>query len=223
MRLAIIGAAALGRQIGEHARTDKGWTITGYYDDRSVGTEFNGAPVLGSTNCVEADYARGRFDGIMIGIGYNQMAARALHFERLKGRVPFANLVHSSAYVHSSCKMGEGIFLYPGVIIDMAVQLEDNVLIHVGGSVAHDSVIGQHSYLAPGVNVAGYATIGRCCFVGIGATIIDEIAIAPNSIIGAGSVIIHNTDPNSVSVGVPARQIKKRIERSGAQDQVQTN
>ncbi len=216
MRLAIIGAAGLGRQIAEHARTNQGWTIAGYYEDRPAGGEFNGAPVLGTTDCIEKDYARGRFDQIMVGIGYNRMEARSLHFERLKGRVPFANLIHPSAYVHSSCKMGEGVFLYPGVTIDMAVQLQDNVLIHVGGIVAHDSAIGPHSYLSPGVNVAGFASIGRCCFIGIGATIIDGIVIAPNSTVGAGSVVIRDTDPYSVSVGVPAKQITVKAGKKGA-------
>lgn len=44
-------------------------------------------------------------------------------------------------------------------------------------------------------------------FIGAGTIVMPNVKIGPNAIIGAGSVITKDIPPNSVCVGVPARQI----------------
>ncbi len=210
MRLAIIGAAGLGGLIAHHAAVDQGWEVIGYYDDFSKASEFLDRPVLGTTEQLLGHFEEGRFDALMIGIGYNHMAARATLFNRFKNHIPFARLIHSSAYVDPSCSIGEGVFLFPGVVIDMHSNIEDNVLVNTGGIVAHHTTIGAHSFLAPGVHIAGRIVIGPRCFLGIGCTITDLIRIGENAFIGAGSVVIRDVPANTLSVGVPARVIKAR-------------
>lgn len=210
MRLAIAGAAELGRLIAYHAEQDGGYTVAGFYDDFRKEESFNGRPVLGNTEKIVKDYHDGLFDSLMVGIGYNHMESRAALFDRLKGKVPFANVIHSSCYVDPSCTLGEGIFLLPGVVLDTGVVIEDNVLINTSGTIAHHSKVEAHSFLAPGVHVAGLVRIGRCSFVGIGSTIIDCVSIAPYGVIGAGSVVLRDTEEHSVYVGVPASRIKQR-------------
>jgi sugar O-acyltransferase (sialic acid O-acetyltransferase NeuD family) len=163
---------------------------------------------LGKTDSIQADFEAGKFDALMVGIGYNHMKVRKAVFERFKGSIPFANIIHSSCYVDSSVKLGEGIFLLPGTVIDMEAEVGDNVLMNTQVTVAHHTKIGSHSFLAPGVHLAGLIHVGECSFVGIGCTVIDCINIAPWSVIGAGAVVINDTEPYSVSVGTPSRIIK---------------
>jgi len=210
MRLAIIGAAELGGLIAHHAEEDQGWEVVGYYDDFSKASEFLERPVLGNTEQLLGHFKEGRFDALMIGIGYNHMTARASLFDRFKNQIPFARLVHSSAYVDPSCTVGEGVFLFPRVVVDMHCVIEDNVLINTGGIVAHHTIVGAHSFLAPGVHIAGRIAIGPRCFLGIGCTIADLIHVGENAFIGAGSVVISDVPANTLSVGVPARVIKDR-------------
>lgn len=208
MKIAIIGAAELGKLIAYHAVADSKYEVVGYYDDFYAKPEFNGYPLLGNSDAVLTDFQNNKFDKIMIGIGYSQMKARAAIFNKFKNVIPFANVIHSSAYVDESCVLGEGIFLLPRVVLDLDVVIEDNVLINTGTIVAHHSKIGTHTFIGPGAHIAGLVNVGEKCFIGIGSTIVDCLTIANSSTIGAGSVVIKDTEENSVSVGVPAKIVK---------------
>jgi len=45
------------------------------------------------------------------------------------------------------------------------------------------------------------------CFIGINSIILPGVKIGPNSIVGAGSVVVKDVPPNTVVAGVPSRMI----------------
>lgn len=45
------------------------------------------------------------------------------------------------------------------------------------------------------------------CFIGTRSTILPGVTIGPNSVVGAGSLVRKDVEPNSVYAGVPARRI----------------
>lgn len=51
--------------------------------------------------------------------------------------------------------------------------------------------------------------LGNNIFIGANSTIIPGSIIADNVVVGAGSVIMGNLDPNSVYAGIPCRKIKE--------------
>ena len=106
---------------------------------------------------------------------------------------------------------GEGIFILPGTIIDMNVNICDNVLINIACNIAHDSIVREHSFVAPGVTIAGNVEIGECNFVGVGSTILDGIKTCPEVVIGGGAVVTKDINLPGVYVGVPARRLKDNI------------
>ncbi|OOZ40926.1 hypothetical protein BOW52_05235 [Solemya elarraichensis gill symbiont] len=54
-------------------------------------------------------------------------------------------------------------------------------------------------------------TIEDDVWIGAGVRILDGIVIGKGSVIGAGSVVTKSTEPYSIVVGVPARQISTRL------------
>jgi len=210
MRIAIIGAGELGKAAAYHAITDSRYEIAGFYDDFNLADDFDGCPILGKPAAITTDLKKGMFDKIFIAIGYSQMAARTKYYQQLKGKVPMANIIHSSSYIDPSCKIGEGVFVFPGCTLDFEVQLGDNVLLNTGVTIAHHSRVEANSFFGPGVTVAGLVNIGESCFIGVGSTILDCLTIKANSTIGGGAVVIKDTNENSVSVGVPAKEIKSK-------------
>jgi serine acetyltransferase len=52
--------------------------------------------------------------------------------------------------------------------------------------------------------------LGKGCYIGTGANIIEGINIGEWSIIGAGSAVIREVQANTTVVGVPGKTIKTR-------------
>jgi acetyltransferase-like isoleucine patch superfamily enzyme len=59
--------------------------------------------------------------------------------------------------------------------------------------------------------------IGRDCWIGAGARILDGVSIGDGAIVGAGSVVTHPVRAGTIVVGVPARFLRGRYERARRQ------
>jgi acetyltransferase-like isoleucine patch superfamily enzyme len=57
--------------------------------------------------------------------------------------------------------------------------------------------------------VAGYCVIGENCFIGINSSITDTKKVARDCVIGAGAVVIRDTEEGKVYVGNPAKPTKR--------------
>ena len=49
----------------------------------------------------------------------------------------------------------------------------------------------------------------RNCWIGAGATILPGVTVGENAIVGAGSVVTKDVEPNTVVGGIPAKLIKR--------------
>ena len=64
----------------------------------------------------------------------------------------------------------------------------------------HDSVIHDHVFLASHIVVSGHVDVGEYCFIGVNATLRNSIKIVPRTLIGAGAVIMKDTEEREVYV-----------------------
>ena len=78
---------------------------------------------------------------------------------------------------------------------------------NTGAIIEHDCIIGDFANICPGVSMAGHTKIGRKSFLGIGSTIMDDITVGEESVVGAGAVVIRNVPDRVVVAGVPAKEI----------------
>jgi sugar O-acyltransferase (sialic acid O-acetyltransferase NeuD family) len=205
-RLAIIGSRDLGQQIAHHA-TLNGFDVIGYFDDFDTISE-DSFPILGKIKDIDSFFSQDNFDFLFIGIGYKHMKVRAELFNQFYNSIPFANIIHKSAIIDPTVKIGEGVLIYPGVTIDSNVILDNNILINIASTIAHDTTIKSHCFLSPRVALAGFITINEQCIIGINSTIIDNIEVITQTQIGGGSVVIQNINEKGVYVGNPIRKIR---------------
>ncbi|MEL6363081.1 MAG: CatB-related O-acetyltransferase, partial [Pseudomonadota bacterium] len=63
----------------------------------------------------------------------------------------------------------------------------------------------------PVAKFAGTTTVGHDVWIGCGAFLRKGVRIADGCVIGANSVVLHDTEPYGIYAGSPARLIKKRF------------
>lgn len=206
--LGIIGGGHLGQQLAYHALNAQFDSVVFFDDTQDKETRNKFGVVIGGISEVEKTYQNQGFDALIVGIGYKHIAFRKHIFEQHYGKIPFANIIHSTAWVDPSATLGEGVVIYASCTIDADSVIKNNVLMNVGATIAHDTTIGAHSFLAPRVAIAGFVDIGESCILGINSTVIDNIKITSQTQLGGGALVIHSIDKKGLYVGNPSKFIR---------------
>jgi sugar O-acyltransferase (sialic acid O-acetyltransferase NeuD family) len=192
--LILLGAGGHGRVVAELV-TACGGTLLGVCDPSLAeqGTlEWHGLPVLGGDEYLE-NVKPGEVL-LLNGIGMMPGSeVRRSVFQRLsQSGFEFPVLVHRAAWVAGSVVLEPGVQVMAGAVLQPGVTVGSNSIINTGSSVDHDSVIGQHCHIAPGVTLCGDVEVGNHVFVGAGATLIQGVVLGPDVFVKAGKVITRN-------------------------------
>mgnify|MGYP001269269559 CR=1 FL=1 len=199
-KLVIIGAGAFGREIF-HLFNNVQFNCIGFLDIEKK--EKLPGPILGYEDDMSILINEYDFFNCVIAIG--DIAKRKKIYNKIKNSpVAFPKMIDSSIK-HHSVSLGEGVMIYPGVVLMNDCKIGRFTLINSGVTLGHDVIIGDFCNINPGTNLAGRVTIGDYSLIGIGASIMENITIGNNAIIGAGSVVIDDVPDNSTVYGVPAR------------------
>jgi len=113
-------------------------------------------------------------------------------------------LIHPSAVVSSTAKIGRGAIICPFVFVGPLATIEDNVLVNVHATVGHDVELGASSVISPGAQLNGFARVGRSAFVGAGAVMHPRAALGAYSKLSAGSVLTKAVGDGYIMHGNPA-------------------
>lgn len=205
--LAIIGAGELGQQIAHFALSDNHYQKVVFFDDFCTSNKVSDISVLGTTKEILQQYEEGGFDEIIIGIGYKHLSVKKEIFEQFSGIIPFGKIIHSTAWIDPTAQIHSGCVVYPKCCIDKNVVIDSNTVLNLGVTIAHDSKIGKHNFLAPRVTISGFVQIEECCFLGTNTTLVDTIHIKSFVQTGAGTVITKNIVESGLYVGIPAKKI----------------
>jgi UDP-3-O-[3-hydroxymyristoyl] glucosamine N-acyltransferase len=106
--------------------------------------------------------------------------------------------------------VGDNCFILEDNTIQPYVRIGSNVTLWSGNHIGHDAVIDDHCFLASHIVVSGYVHIGSNCFIGVNATLRNSITIAPETLIGAGAVIMKDTVEKGVYLPQRAELFKKK-------------
>jgi UDP-perosamine 4-acetyltransferase len=206
-----IGAGGHAKVILEILRADRRYRLVGLLDrNRELwGSEVAGVPVLGGDELLEKLFAAGTRHAF-IGVGTTGSAAprRKLYEAATQLGFEFVPAIHPRATVSAMAKIGRGVAVMAGAVINTDTRIGDNVIINTGAVVEHDCSIGDHAHIATGAALAGGVSVGTGSLVGIGASVRQGVRIGNNAIVGAGAVVVKDVPDNIVVAGVPARFVK---------------
>lgn len=126
-------------------------------------------------------------------------------YARVKGRKKTSYL---ELLQRDGLRLGRNVNIVDDFFFDRAhcylISIGDNTIIAPSVRlVAHDA----STKLYLGYTKFGKIDIKENCFIGHSATVLCDVTIGPNSIVGAGSIVTKDVPPNSVVAGAPAKVV----------------
>ncbi|GGK25234.1 acetyltransferase [Deinococcus malanensis] len=181
-----------------------GLKIGGVFDDSHAAPRYVlGHPVVGKIDQIHDDpHTRA-----IVAIGDNLVRRKIV--SRFK-RVSWATLVHPSAWIDSTVRLGYGTVVLAGSVIQPDVRIGCHAIVNTCASVDHDCVLSDFVHAAPGVRLAGNVRLDEGVFAGVASTFVPGVRVGKWSILGAGATIVFDLPANVTAVGIPAKVIKER-------------
>lgn len=210
--LALVGAGGLGREIAIlvaqiNEANGPTWDLRGFYDDHApAAPTVGGLPYLGSVadlNAVDSPLA--------VAVAVGSSAVRAVVVARLTSpQLSFPALVHPNVALRpvQRIALGAGSIIQRGCILTCDITLGRFVLLNLGCTLGHDSVLEDFCSLMPHANVGGGAHLGAGAYLGTNATVIHQVRLGAHTTVGAGAVVVRDLPAHCTAVGVPAKSIK---------------
>jgi len=110
-----------------------------------------------------------------------------------------------------------GIEIHPAATIGRSLFIDHGM----GTVIGETTEIGDNCTLYQGVTLGGtgkgtgkrHPTLGNNVVVGVGASVLGNIVIGDNALVGAGSVVLQPVPSDCTVVGVPARVVREQGKR----------
>ncbi len=201
MKIALFGGGGHGKVCASIAE-ELGYSVV-FFDDAFPEVGACGKwPVIGTqTDLIEQVE---QFDFAYVAIGNCDIRKR-IQSELVAAGFDIANLISTTASVHSSVKLGKGVLIVGNACINIDSFIDDGVIVNTNAVVDHDCHISAFAHICPNVALAGEVIVGKNSWVGIGSSVIQQIQIGENVMIGAGSVVVNNIDDGQKVLGCPAK------------------
>jgi sugar O-acyltransferase (sialic acid O-acetyltransferase NeuD family) len=208
--LVVFGAGDIARLAHFYFSTDSPHEVVAFTVDPAYCQQesFLGLPLIPFDRVTEAypprDYR------MFVALSYAEMnKVRAAKYAEAK-----ALGYELVSYISSHCTFltthpaGDNCFILEDNTVQPFVRIGSNVTLWSGNQIGHDSTIGDHCFVSSHVVISGHCTIGPSCFLGINATVRNGVTIAERTLVGAGALMMKDTEPGSVHVG---RRAEKRL------------
>jgi len=122
-------------------------------------------------------------------------------------KAKFFTLVHPTAIVCSSAKLGVGVVVCPFSTVSSAVQLGDFTMLNAHASVGHDCKVGDFCVLSGYANLNGFVTLENEVFLGTRATVVASKNVGSQSKISAHALVVSDVPPQTTVLSNAGRFI----------------
>ncbi len=137
----------------------------------------------------------------------NRLRTRLYLAVKAKGYQP-ASYISSRAFVWHNVQLGEHCFVFENNTIQPFVNIGNNVVLWSGNHIGHHSRIQDNCFIASHVVISGFCDIGCNTFMGVNATLANNVTIGQDNWIGLGTVIARNTAENQLFKGQQSEAAK---------------
>lgn len=199
-KLVVFGIGDIAELAEFYFRHDSDHRVAAFTVDRQYvkADTFCGKPVVAFED-VASTFPVDEYD-FFAAISYTKInALRASKVAAAKSMgYRIAHYVSSNATVFPGFEAEENCFILEDNTIQPFAKVGANVTLWSGNHIGHHSVIEENCFIASHVVVSGGVCIGANTFVGVNVTIRDHVTIGKRCVLGAGSLILADTDDEAV-------------------------
>lgn len=214
-KVVIFGASRFAEMIRYYLTHDSGRTVVAHTVDGDYveGSIIRDLPVVPFEEIERAfPPAEHRMIVAMGAHRVNRVRAEKCEAARTKG-YQLISFVHPRALVCPDLCVGENVIIDQSTMIHPVVRVGDNVIL-LSSRIGHHCVIGDHCMIS-GATLGGGVNVGEYSFVGMNATVREQISIGRSCVIGAGAIVLRSTNHEEVlrvrgtrPSKVPSRRLK---------------
>ena len=114
-------------------------------------------------------------------------------------------VIHPSAVVSPLASIGHGVQIMAAAHIGAFAHVSEGTIVNSMANIDHDCRLGRYCHVAPCAALAGQVILQDHVFVGTNATILPNLRIGTEVIVGAGAVVTKDVLSQSIVVGSPAK------------------
>ena len=210
-KLVIFGAGDIARLAHHYFTHDSPHEVAAFVVDRAFrqGDAFQGLPLIDAEDVTDR-FPPSDYD-MFVAMSYAKMnAVRAEKYATMKAAgYRLVSYVSSRCSYLSQTPPGDNCFILEDNTVQPFVTIGNNVTLWSGNHIGHDVTIEDHCFITSHVVVSGWVRIGTRSFIGVNATLRNSITIAPDTLIGAGAIIMKNTRPKQVYMPERAKLFPK--------------
>ncbi|MBX2943806.1 MAG: acetyltransferase [Cyclobacteriaceae bacterium] len=206
-KLIIFGTGDIAQIANYYFDIDSNFEVVAFTVDKEYLAEdtFEGKPVVAFDE-LEQLYPPEKFQ-LFIALSYSKLnKIRAAKYEEAKKKgYTLTSYISSKCTYLSQHPPGDNCFIFEDNTIQPFVKIGNNVTLWSGNHIGHHSTIEDHNFISSHVVISGHCHIKSFCFLGVNATIHNNITIESENVVGAGAIISKST--HAKEVYLPAKSI----------------
>lgn len=137
---------------------------------------------------------------MFIAIGYSKMnIAREQKYLDAKNKgYGFITYINPRTFVADNVEIGENCFILEDSTIQPFAKIGHNTIVWSGTHIGTRATVKENCFISSHVGLGGSTIVEKNSFLGLNSTIRDHLNIAKYTIVGAGAVILSDTEENKV-------------------------
>lgn len=211
--LLLLGAGGFARETAEAVRAVNAvrptWRLLGFLDDSPAlhGTQIGGVEVLGGIQTVvdhpDADVV------ITTGRPDNYTSRRTISARLGLPEERYATIIHPTASVGNTCRVGAGSVLLAHVDLTADVVVGRHVAVMPQVVLPHDVRIDDFVTIASGVRVGGACHVAEGAYISSSVCLRQGLTIGSWAMVGMGSIVTRDVPPERLWFGSPAQDVAR--------------
>jgi len=198
-KLIIFGIGEQAEMAYYYFKNDSNYEVVGFTVDK----EFKDKDSLFELPIIDFDSINNSHSNkeyeLFIAIGYNKVnkIRTDKYLEAKEKGYKIASYISTKSSIFTN-DIGENCFILEDNTIQPFVTIGNNVTLWSGNHIGHHSIIKNNCFITSQVVISGGCIIDEFTFIGVNATLRDHIKIGKSNVIGAGALILGDTEDNKV-------------------------